>query len=157
VHYGLQVAKALHVCHQQGLFHGLLKPSDLLIDANHRVSILDFGIGFLLTLGRKESMLDTMTNSTQVARALDYSAPERIQDSTRRTPLSDQYGLGCVFYHCLTGRPPFPSVSEVKKMIGHQKEEPAAIRELNPGVPPRLASIVERMMRKVPEDRFPDL
>jgi serine/threonine protein kinase len=157
VHYGLQMAKALHVCHQQGLFHGLLKPSDFLVDANHRVSILDFGIGFLLTLGRKESMLDTMTSSASLARALDYAAPESVVDSTKRTPLSDQYSLGCVFYHGLTGQPPFPTPSEVKKMIAHQHEAPVPVRDLNPGVPARLAGAVERMMRKAPEERFASL
>src|SRR5438093_9336141 len=47
-HLILQVAEGLEVCHQQALFHGLLKPSNILVGQGHQVYILDFGIGCLL-------------------------------------------------------------------------------------------------------------
>src|SRR5947209_17019354 len=53
--YALQIAEGLEVCHQQGLIHGLLKPSNLLIDAEQQVKILDFGIGCLLAETEGES------------------------------------------------------------------------------------------------------
>ena len=63
IQIGLQAASGLLPYHQNGLFHGLLKPSDILIGADRRVRILDFGVGFLLTSERGKSLLDTMTNT----------------------------------------------------------------------------------------------
>ena len=45
IHYALQIAEGLEACHQHGLFHGLLKPSNIMVGSDHEVSILDFGIG----------------------------------------------------------------------------------------------------------------
>src|SRR5262249_30743640 len=56
-HYALQMAEALRDCHLQGLFHGLLKPSNLLIDARHQAYILDFGVGAILTQNEDEQSM----------------------------------------------------------------------------------------------------
>ncbi len=151
---GIQVASGLQPYHQHGLFHGLLKPTDVLIGTDRRVRILDFGVGFLLTSERGKSLLDTMTNTRALARGLDCSSPESIMDPLARTPAGDQYSLGCILYFCLTGQFPFPDGNPVKKMLGHQCEEPRPVRELNPDVPPRLVAIVQRLMRKTPEERY---
>src|SRR5437764_3881209 len=56
-HYALQIAEGLDVCHQQGLIHGLLKPSNVLVDVTgEQVYILDFGIGCLLAETEGESL-----------------------------------------------------------------------------------------------------
>ena len=154
VQVALQVASGLQAYHQHGLFHGLLKPSDVLIGADKRVRLLDFGVGFLLTSERGKSLLDTMTNTKTLARGLDCASPESILDPLNRTPAGDQYSLGCILYYCLAGHFPFTYDNPVKKMLAHQAEEPQALREINPEVPKRLADIVVRLMRKTPEERF---
>ena len=154
VFYAIQACRALHTCHQEGLFHGLLKAADLQIDVDHKVLIKDLGMGFLLTLSREESTLDTMTSLGQLASGLDWASPESLMDQRDRTPLSDQYSLGCVLYYGLTGEVPFPVVSKVRKMLAHQTDEPIPLRELAPEVPVRLAAIVERLMSKVPAERY---
>ncbi|HWG46749.1 MAG TPA: serine/threonine-protein kinase [Gemmataceae bacterium] len=154
IQIGLQVASGLLPYHEHGLFHGLLKPSDILIGTDRRVRILDFGVGFLLTSERGKSLLDTMTNTRALARGLDCSSPESIMNPLDRTPVGDQYSLGCILYFCLAGRFPFPNQNPVKKMLGHQCEEPTPLRELNPQASPRLAAIVECLMAKVPEERY---
>ena len=58
----LQIALGLEAYHEHDLFHGLLKPGDVLIGSDRRVRILDFGVGFLLTCERGKSLLSTMTN-----------------------------------------------------------------------------------------------
>src|SRR5207253_10861280 len=116
VHYALQAARALHACHDKGLFHGLLKAADVQADNKHKVAIKDLGMGFLLTLSREDSAMDTMTSLGQLASGLDWASPESLLDQKDRTPLSDQYSLGCILYYGLTGRVPFPVVSKVKKM-----------------------------------------
>src|SRR5881227_2617702 len=152
--YALQVAEGLEVCHQQELFHGLLKPSNLMLGADGQVRILDFGIGCLLAETEGESLVDTMSTANSVASGLDCASPESIMDPQNLTPAGDQYSLGCVLYFCLTGQYPFPDGSSAEKMMAHQFKEPTPVRELNPEVPAEVDEIVQRLMQKSPEDRF---
>ena len=84
--YALQAAEGLELCHQQGLFHGLLKPSNLMIGADGQVRILDFGIGCLLAETEGESLVDTMSTANSVNSGLDCASPESIMDPTNLTP-----------------------------------------------------------------------
>ncbi len=150
----LQVAEGLEVCHQQGLIHGLMKPSNLMLAADQQVKILDFGIGCLLAETEGESLVDTMSTANSVASGLDCASPESIMDPTNLTPAGDQYGLGCALYFMLTGQYPFPDGSAAEKMMAHQFKQPTPIGQLNPEVPADLAAVVERLMQKAPESRF---
>jgi serine/threonine-protein kinase len=152
--YALQVAEGLEICHQQGLFHGLLKPSNLMLGPDHQMYILDFGIGTLLAETEGESLVDTMSTANSVTSGLDCSSPESIMDPTNLTPAGDQYSLGCVLYYTLTGQFPFPDGSAAEKMMAHQFKEPTPITDLNPEVPAELAAVVQRLMQKAPENRF---
>ena len=152
--YALQVAEGLDVCHQQGLIHGLLKPSNLMVGADEQMKILDFGIGCLLAETEGESLVDTMSTANSVASGLDCASPESIMDPTNLTPAGDQYSLGCVLYHMLTGTFPFPDGSAAEKMMAHQFKDPTPISELNPDVPAELSAVVSRLMKKVPAERY---
>jgi len=152
--YALQIAEALDVCHTQGLLHGLIKPSNLMIGAEDHLFILDFGIGCLLAETEGESLVDTMSTANAVASGLDCSSPESIMDPTNLTPAGDQYSLGCVLYYMLAGHYPFPDGSAAEKMMAHQLKDPTPIRELNPDVPDALAAVIEKLMQKTPEKRF---
>ena len=152
--FAQQVAEGLDVCHQQGLIHGLLKPSNLMINAEHEVKILDFGIGCLLAETEGESLVDTMSTANSVASGLDCASPESIMDPTNLTPPGDQYGLGCILYFMLTGQYPFADGSAAEKMMAHQFKDPTPIKELNPEVPTDLAAVVGRLMKKTPGERF---
>src|SRR5579875_1788929 len=154
--YLLQIAEGLHECHKQGLFHGLLKPSNLLLGADGHVRILDFGIGCLLAETEGESLVDTMSTANAVNSGLDCASPESIMDPTNLTPLGDQYSLGCVLYYCLTGRFPFPDGTAVEKMMAHQHKQPKPIKQLNAEVPEGLITVVDRLMKKSPSERYAD-
>src|SRR5579862_2991521 len=149
--FGIQTAEGLDVCHQQGLFHGLLKPSNLMLSPDNVLRILDFGIGCLLAETEGESLVDTMSTANSVNSGLDCASPESIMDPTNLTAIGDQYSLGCVLYFCLSGRYPFPEGTAVEKMMCHQTKEPEAIADLNPDVPEELAGVVEKLMQKTPE------
>jgi serine/threonine-protein kinase len=75
-------------------------------------------------------------------------------EPTNRTPAGDQYSLGCVLYHCVTGRVPFPEGSAVEKMMAHQTKDPTPIKELAPDCPDGLAAVIARLMAKTPEGRY---
>lgn len=152
--FAVQVAQGLTVAHQNNLFHGLLKPSNIMIGSDNQARILDFGIGSLLVENEGESLVDTMSTANTLTSGLDCASPESIMEPTNRTPAGDQYSLGCVLYYTLTGRVPFPEGSAVEKMMAHQTKDPLPIRELAPDVPAGLAAVVERLMAKTPEGRY---
>lgn len=133
---GLEVAQALTVCHQNGIFHGLIKPSNIMIGTDNQAKMLDFGIGSLLAENEGESLVDTMSTANTLTSGLDCSSPESIMEPTNRTLPGDQYSLGCVLYYALAGHYPFPDGTAVEKMMAHQFKEPTSLRELVPGTRP---------------------
>jgi serine/threonine-protein kinase len=154
--YAVQAAEGLDVCHQHGLFHGLLKPSNLMIGPDAVLRILDFGIGCLLAETEGESLVDTMSTANSVNSGLDCASPESIMDPTNLTAIGDQYSLGCVLYYCLSGRYPFPDGTAVEKMMCHQHKQPTPIKELAPETPDELVAVIEKLMNKNPAERYPD-
>ncbi|QJW96392.1 serine/threonine protein kinase [Frigoriglobus tundricola] len=152
--YAVQVAQGLTLAHQNNLFHGLVKPSNIMIGPDNQARILDFGIGSLLVENEGESLVDTMSTANTLTSGLDCASPESIMEPTNRTPAGDQYSLGCVLYYALTGRVPFPEGSAVEKMMAHQTKTPMPIVELAPDVPAGLADVVMRLMAKTAEERF---
>jgi serine/threonine-protein kinase len=152
--YGLQIAQGLTVSHQNNLFHGLVKPSNVMIGSDNQARLLDFGIGSLLVENEGESLVDTMSTANTLTSGLDCTSPECIMEPTNRTPAGDQYSLGCLLYYCLTGRVPFPEGSAVEKMMAHQTKEPVPIRELCPEVPEGLVAVIRKLMAKDPANRF---
>lgn len=151
---GVQVAQGMHAAHQNNIFHGLVKPSNLMVGSDRQTRILDFGIGSLLVENDGESLVDTMSTANTLTSGLDCTSPESVMDPTNRTPAGDQYSLGCTLYFCLTGRVPFPEGSAVEKMMAHQTKEPQAVKEFAPDCPDGLAAVVSRLMAKKPEDRY---
>jgi serine/threonine protein kinase len=152
--YAAHVAQGLTVAHQNNLFHGLIKPSNIMIGADNQARILDFGIGSLLVENDGESLVDTMSTANTLTSGLDCASPESIMEPSNRTPAGDQYSLGCVLYYALTGRVPFPEGSAVEKMMAHQARDPLPVAELAPDVPTGLENIVKRLMSKAPEGRY---
>src|ERR1043165_9096604 len=154
VHYATQIAAGLDVCHQQALFHGLLKASNIMIGPDRSGYILDFGIGCLLAETEGESLVDTMSTANSVTSGLDCASPESIMDPTNLTPTGDQYSLRCVMYYMLSGRYPFPDGSAAEKMMAHQLKKPTPLVEVAPETPRELVAVVERLMQKKPEERY---
>jgi serine/threonine-protein kinase len=153
-HLGQHIAEGLSVAHQRNLFHGMVKPSNIMISPDNEVHVLDFGVGSLLVAAEGESLIDTQSMANAQASGLDCVSPESILDPTNLTPDGDQYSLGCVLYFCLCGQYPFPGDSAVEKMQAHQAQQPTPIRELAPEVPPEMVAVLTRMMQKKPSDRY---
>jgi serine/threonine-protein kinase len=151
---GMQIAQGMHVAHQNNIFHGLIKPSNIMIGSDGQARILDFGIGSLLVENEGESLVDTMSTANTLTSGLDCSSPESVMDPTVRTPAGDQYSFGCVLYYCLTGRFPFPEGNAVEKMMAHQTKQPEPIASFCPECPEGLIAVVSRLMAKQPEQRY---
>lgn len=151
---GTQIAEGLEICHHQGLFHGLLKPSNIMVGPENQVYILDFGIGCLLAETEGESLVDTMSTANSVASGLDCASPESIMDPSNLTPTGDQYSLGCIMYYMLSGKFPFPDGSAAEKMMAHQFKKPEDLATLAPNAPAEIIATIERLMQKKPENRY---
>lgn len=152
--FATQIAEGLEICHHQGLFHGLFKPSNLMVGPENQVYILDFGIGCLLAETEGESLVDTMSTANSVASGLDCASPESIMDPSNLTPTGDQYSLGCVMYYMLSGQYPFPDGGAAEKMMAHQFKQPESLASLAPDTPVEIIETVERLMQKKPENRY---
>lgn len=153
--FGMLAAEGLEASHQRSILHGLLKPSNVMITPDQRVKILDFGVGSLLLESESgESVVDTMSSANTLASGLDCASPEGIMDPASMSFPSDQYSLGCILYHCVTGQYPFPGNNAVEKMMAHQSKQPQAIRDLAPDCPDDLVEVIEKLMAKDPNARF---
>jgi hypothetical protein len=146
-----QAALGLQHAFERGLIHRDLKPHNLMRTADGTVKILDFGLAVLADAGERAGGL---TGENVVLGTPDYIAPEQAEDSHAADIRSDIYALGCTLYHLLTGRPPFPDESVLRKLDGHRTREPEPMRRLRPEVPAGLAAVVARMMAKKPANRF---
>jgi serine/threonine-protein kinase len=82
-------------------------------------------------------------------------SPEQIE-GRELDSRSDIYSLGCTAYHMLAGKPPFSGDTPLAVAVQHLNQPPPSLVDGRPGIPPRLAQLVERMMAKKPGDRFTD-
>src|SRR5579862_890612 len=119
ISYAQQIASSLDYADKHNLIHRDLKPENLLIGADERILLSDFGIA--LPMHHTESMSVQTIGGT-----LAYMAPEQIRGKPR--PASDQYALAVMIYEWLTGNRPF-SGSVAELLAQHLFVEPTPLRE----------------------------
>jgi predicted Ser/Thr protein kinase len=142
-----QIAAALDAAHARGLVHRDVKPANVLLTPDDHVYLTDFGL-------TKRVVTDAdATKTGELVGTLNYVAPEQIRGEPV-SPRTDVYGLGCLLFHLLTGRVPFPLEGNEAKLWAHVSEPPPAPSSVTHGVPTAFDRIVARAMQKRPEDRF---
>ena len=139
------VAGALDYAHQRGVVHRDIKPGNILLDNQGKAMVTDFGIA-------KVALEPNLTRTGMLVGTPAYMSPEQWL-SGDITPASDQYSLGCVAYHMITGRRPYTG-ADMLVMQSHLNEAVAPILDLRPDCPPEIVAAVERMLEKKPEDRW---
>ncbi|MCY2990006.1 MAG: protein kinase, partial [Planctomycetota bacterium] len=144
------VAEAVDFAHRHGVVHRDLKPSNILIDADGRPQVTDFG------LARRLEDTSHLTLSGEVIGTPSYMPPEQASGKSSLVgPASDVYSLGATLYELLTGRPPFlaPTVWETVRQV--LSNEPATIRSINPDIHRDLDIICLKCLNKEPAKRYP--
>src|SRR5207245_2996772 len=142
--WAADLAGALAVAHRAGILHGDVKPGNILVTAENKVKLGDFGVA---------RYASQVSGSGRLMGTPAYLAPEQIQGEPQDAR-SDQFALGIVLYQMLTGGRPFDgsSVGAVCAQILKADPEPPSRR--TSAVPPALARIVFRCLSKNPADRF---
>ena len=143
---GLDVARALGAAHLRGIVHRDIKPGNILLGADGRALVTDFGIARLAADAEAARPGTTLGS-------VHYFSPEQARGAAT-TPASDVYGLGLTMYEALTGARPFSgSTTEAIALarIGATAPSPKALRA---DVPSGLDAVVVRALAPDPADRY---
>src|SRR6266511_5035584 len=140
------VASALAGAHARGVIHRDVKPGNVMLTADGKVKVMDFGIA-------RASAVPSITQTAAVVGTVQYIAPEQAQ-GLEADARSDLYALGCCLYEMLTGQVPFTGPTPVAIAYRHVREDPTPPRMLNPDVPVSLERVCLKAMAKRPEDRY---
>ena len=143
-----QLAEALNYVHNHGIIHRDLKPSNIFLNVHNELKLLDFGVALVMELSaiREEKM---------IAGTFGYMSPEATGILDKRIDeRSDLYSLGVVFYHLITGVPPFKGV-EINQLL-HQQVAfiPTRPQKINPVIPTALEDIILKLLQKDPDLRY---
>ena len=140
-----QLVDGLATLHRAGKLHRDIKPSNMLVTAEGRVVILDFGLTSEVTSPSREwegTLLGTPA----------YMAPE-LRTSRSATDASDWYAVGATLYEALTGCVPF-AASAVDGVLDKAGKDPPAPVEISSGVPEELSAICMAMLCRDPAHRL---
>ena len=149
-----QAAKGLTAMSECGLFHGDVKPSNMLINSASHVAISDFGlVGSAKALGAGAvSSRRGFVGGTPV-----YVAPELVCTTAvppEKRHLCDVYSLGVSVFEMLTGDGPFDGATIRDILRGHLFTPPPRLTDRRPDLPPEIDAVMARALAKDPRDRF---
>ena len=150
VEYVLQTAAALAHAASHGVTHRDVKPSNIIVTPQKRVKLIDMGLARLL----KPQLDDDLTESGVTLGTFDYISPEQARDPRLADVRSDVYSLGCTFFFMLTASPPYPEGTMLQKLLQHQGDEAPDVRGENPNIPAEIATVIKKMMKKNPDERY---
>ncbi|WP_206597782.1 serine/threonine-protein kinase [Paraburkholderia monticola] len=140
-----QLLAALGFAHEHGVVHRDIKPANLLVSAQGRLKVADFGVAHV------ES--STLTLAGAMIGTPSYMSPEQFAGE----PLdgrSDLFSAAIVLYQMLTGVRPFAGASHVEVMRQVMHETPRAPSACNPALPPALDDVLMRALSRRPAARF---
>jgi serine/threonine-protein kinase len=150
----VDVARALSAAHRAGLIHRDVKPDNLMVRADGRVVLLDFGIVRVARRDGQSTAPGTLTDPDAMIGTLAYMSPEQ----AHAAPIdgrSDQFSLGVTAFEVLTGAHPWPG--DAAAQLVALLTEPAPTVSSRAPVPAALDAVLARAMAKDPGQRYPSM
>lgn len=146
-----QLASALDCAHSHGVIHRDIKPANIAwSEKNKRIIVTDFGIAHIENIEATQS-----TIIGQVLGTPKYMSPEQIlgKPIDGRT---DLFSLGVVLYQMVTGQKPFSGDTLASLTFQITQQDPTPVEQYAPDTPRALIQIIQKLLRKNPDDRFKD-
>jgi hypothetical protein len=145
------LARAIHAAHRQGIVHRDLKPANILLTADGRPKITDFG------LAKRLGDNTDRTRTGNIVGTPEYMAPEQVScEADLAGPKVDQHALGSILYELLTGHPPFLGSTPSDTIEQVRTQEPVPPSRLRSDTPRDLENICLKCLQKEPQRRYPD-
>jgi len=144
----VQVLNGLEFAHEHGVIHRDMKPANVLVGADGRVKVTDFGIAKAAYAAAEDP-----TTTGKVLGSVPYLAPEQVEG----VPIdarADVYGVGAMLYELLTGRTPFRAETDIAEAMLRLTSDPIPPRAVRAGIPRALDAIVLRALARDRGARF---
>ena len=147
-----QIADALAAAHQKGIVHRDLKPANVMLTADGRVKVLDFGLAKRVggTLSAAETKLGTQTGV--VLGTIPYMSPEQVQ-GLPVDPRTDLFSFGILLHELVCGARPFSGDSEAALMSAILRDDPPVTTPGSGSLPESLDALIRHCLKKRPPDR----
>lgn len=142
----IQVCHGLGYAHRSGLVHCDMKPQNILVTADDKAKITDFGISRAVSEA-------TRSGSDVVWGTPQYFSPEQAAGEPP-SPASDVYSIGIIMYEMLCNEIPFKGENPTAIALKHLQSPPQHIRSVNKKVPPQVAQILHKVLAKEPAGRY---
>jgi Tol biopolymer transport system component len=148
----IQVAEGLAEAHAKGVIHRDLKPSNVMLTADGRVKLVDFGLAKRTERQDDVDAVNPTTAAGAILGTAPYMSPEQIhgEDVDTRT---DVWAFGCLLYEMLVGQAPFRGRSVPEVLVAVLRDDPDWTA-LPPFVPPPVRQLLQRCLRKDPRARL---
>ncbi len=142
----LQMAQGIGVAHASGIVHRDVKPQNIIMTKDRTLKVTDFGIA-------RAATSDTTIVGKTALGSVHYISPEQARGG-HTDARSDIYSLGIVLYEMLTGKVPFTGETPVSVALMHLEKEPVNVRCSNMDIPPSLAYVTMKAIKKDPSNRY---
>jgi Tol biopolymer transport system component len=146
----LDIGRGLAAAHARGIVHRDLKPENVFLRSGGGAKVLDFGLAKLQSA--VGSLEESQTLTGFIVGTAGYMAPEQVKGEAIDTR-ADLFALGVILYEMLAGHP-FRRSNAIETVHAVIAVDPPELATLNDRVPPALARVVMRLLRKAPEARF---